>query len=363
MLGSTVAASRDYRPRESHTLSMGKYGFGHLYLRGKVWWAQYYQNGVRRQRSTGKTSKTEAGNWLKEQMGKQHSPVRIERVLVRELLDDLLAHHKIHHPRSYDDFAVPTVKALRPFFGQFKANRVTTAAIQEYQEKRRGQGRSNATINRETAMLRRAFNLAAESTPPKVQAVPKFRQLPEPPPRQGFLEAEDFGRLIDQLPADLRPLVTVAYHTGLRRGELLRMAWEQVDFNTQTVNLFTGTTKNDEGRIIPMSADLERVFTALRAAADGSRFVFTRGGVGIKDFREAWERACDRAGVKGLRFHDLRRSAVRNMIRAGVPEVVAMDISGHKTRTVFSRYNIVDDRDRRNAMRLVAEHLAKRGGE
>ena len=97
-------------------------------------------------------------------------------------------------------------------------------------------------------------------------------------------------------------------------------------------------------------------FELLKASAEGKKpedFLFTRGKKPIRDFRISWESLCDKAGVSGLLFHDLRRSAVRNMIRRGVPERVAMMISGHKTRSVLDRYNIVGGSDLADAARRI----------
>jgi integrase len=137
---------------------------------------------------------------------------------------------------------------------------------------------------------------------------------------------------------------------GIRLGELKAARWEQVDLTEGFITLETGETKNGDGRIVPiLNGHMAELLTAAKAERDAncpeSPWVFSRGGEQIKDFRWAWEQACKRAGVPDLNFHDLRRTAVRNMRRAGVPQVVRMKISGHKTDSMERRYNIVDADD------------------
>jgi integrase len=95
----------------------------------------------------------------------------------------------------------------------------------------------------------------------------------------------------------------------------------------------------------------------------GTDLIFTRAGRRIATFRKAWSSAARRAGLSGLLFHDLRRTGVRNLIRAGVPERVAMAISGHKTRAIFERYNIVSGRDLKDAAAKLEAYLAGKNGD
>jgi integrase len=133
----------------------------------------------------------------------------------------------------------------------------------------------------------------------------------------------------------------------MRKGELTGIKWPQVDFDAGLITLEKGATKNDDARSVPilkgdMRTLLEESWAEREANWPQSPWVFSRAGVAIKDFRTSWEEACKRAGVPELKFHDLRRTAVRNMRRAGVPQVVRMKISGHKTDSMERRYNIVD---------------------
>ena len=118
-------------------------------------------------------------------------------------------------------------------------------------------------------------------------------------------------------------------------------------------------TKTKESRIIYMPNRFKKEIQTLKLTRDSNypkcKWVFTRGGEKIKNIQRSWKTSCRRAGLDGRHFHDLRRSGVRNLIRAGVPERVAMMISGHKTRSIFDRYNIVNEKD----LRMAAEALEK----
>ena len=159
----------------------------------------------------------------------------------------------------------------------------------------------------------------------------------------------------------------MAYHTGMRRGEIMALRWENVDFLSGLVRLNAAETKNGEGRMIPLGDELlESLKSQLHlrnSAVPDCPLVFFRviktkenptpSWVPIGDFRKVWETACAKCGLAGRILHDLRRSAVRNLVRAGVQERVAMRISGHKTRSVFDRYNIVDESDLKLALRKL----------
>jgi integrase len=205
------------------------------------------------------------------------------------------------------------------------------------------------------------FNLALQQTPPKVPQKPYIPMLEEHNVRKGFFEHDEFIALRAALLPELRPVVTFAYHNGWRKQEILRLMWECIDLQARIVRLDPGTTKNRDGRLIYLDGELLEVVTALKQEHDlhypHCTWVFHRHGVPIKDFRAAWDAACRAVGLAGKLFHDFRRTAVRDMVRAGIPERVAQQISGHKTRSVFDRYHIVSDTDLREAARRHAAYV------
>jgi integrase len=200
---------------------------------------------------------------------------------------------------------------------------------------------------------------------------PKIALLEEDNVRQGFFEREHFESVLRHLPDDLRPVVQFAYITGWRvKSEVLPLEWRQVDFKAGTVRLEPGTTKNKEGRTFPMTKALRTLLEAQHAEHERLKKrnklcpnVFFRmvakGRRGplrplpIKSLAKAFKTACRKAGVAGRILHDFRRTAVRNLERAGVPRSVAMRLVGHKTESVYRRYAIADERD----LRVAVERL------
>ena len=269
---------------------------------------------------------------------------------------------------------------LDDFFGGRKINEITIEAIDRFKNEQKKAGLENGTINRSLAKLRRMFKIAAKRG--KIQFIPAFDMLPEPKGRQGFLEVADYEKLYAALPEHVRPLLAVGFNTGMRFSEILNLKWFQVKISEHKIELEAEDTKNSEPRVIPMIDGLPEVFEELRRKNPDAEYVFLRKGERIKTIIKAWRNACVRAGIRvkingmqvtshfeddgtyrGFLFHDLRRSAVRNFIRAGVPRSVAMKISGHKTEEVFERYNITSEDDLQDAATQVAEYLDKKRAE
>ena len=183
--------------------------------------------------------------------------------------------------------------------------------------------------------------------------------------RQGFFEHSEFESVVAKLPGPINEIARFGYLSGWRRGEIVPLKWEAVDRNSREVRL--KTSKNGLGRVLPLEGELwsliERRWAARSFEQDDettkiSELVFHRDGRPIVDFRKAWNEAFKAAKVGRRLFHDLRRTAVRNMVRAGVPQSVAMTISGHKTPSMFQRYNVTSGTDQVEALKRTAAHFA-----
>jgi integrase len=278
-----------------------------------------------------------------------------EKLRVSELAEDMFRDYRVNCHKSLQFNEWRWHKHLKLVFGPMRAVDVTTDLVNKYIEARQTEGAENGTINRELAALKRMFSLAYRSTPRKVFQTPAFPKLRENPPRRGFVEERQYRQLSKKCPQLwLRVMLALGYSFGFRKSEILHLRIRQVDLLNRTLTLDPGTTKNSDGRIVKLTSETFELLRQCVFSKSAEGFVITRqDGQPVRDFRAAWSKLTVAARLPGLLFHDLRRSAVRNMVRRGVPEVVAMRISGHRTRSVFDRYNIVNESDLADAARRI----------
>lgn len=253
------------------------------------------------------------------------------------------------------------VEHLREVFGGWPAESITADAVRNYQLHRRNQGAEAATTNRETSALSRMFQIAIRRG--LLERMPLFpKRLEENPPRDGFFEHDEYLKVRAQAPLAYRDVLDFAYYSGWRRNEILHLTWEEVDLVGGVIRLTPRRSKTRTGRVLPISAPLRRVLTRrLRRRTKQDARVFQRDGVPVRVWRTALRDACRKAKVPHRLLHDCRRTAARNLIRAGVPERVAMLLTGHKTRAVFDRYNIVNEQELLTAGERLAEYVTRDG--
>ena len=349
-----------------------------LLLKGcKVFYAQFYQNGRQVRTSTGKRVKQEALVELRRLMGRADqglTPVtELRKISYGQLRDGLLASYQEKGNRTLYQTAdgeetIGGLKSLDAFFGFTTDNpgppvtALTTDTGRAFAKRQLATGLSTATINRSLHCLRRMLAIAREDG--KLQSVPLIRLLKEPNPRTGFLEQEKFEELLSALPGPLRPLVQFLYWCGCRLGEARAVQWEQINLQERLIRLEADQTKNETARMIPLPSVVAAQLATVEPKT-GRVFDDT-------NLRTEWARACTAVGLgkmeeqtskegnkwqkySGLIIHDLRRSAIRNMVAAGNPENWCMAISGHKTASVFRRYAIVSTADITTAMQRVEQ--------
>ena len=327
----------------------------------EVFWIKYYRNGKAYRESSKTTKEDDAKKLLKLREGEiaegKLPGIYFEKINFEELAEDLKRDYLLNMRKSYIRVE-ESLAHLRRFFEGYKVPRITSDRVQAYIQLRLSEGAKNATINRELAALKRMLSLGAKQTPPKVDRVPYIPTLHEGNVRTDFLEHGEYVALMEKLPEYLKPVVSFAYTYAWREGEILKLEWRNVDLKNRVIRLEPGTTKNDKGRTIFLNDEMLDMFKTLFAQRrlDTQR-VFLREGKPIKDFRKAWLSACEDAKLEGKMFHGLRRTAIRNLVRSGVTETVCMKISGHKTRSVFDRYNITSDRDLQEATQKLSTYI------
>jgi integrase len=334
-------------------------GLGRIFKRGSVYWIAYYHRGKEYRESSESESESQARKLLKKRLGEMGSgkligPVE-ERVTFEEMTEDLLRDYQVNKRKAVKIIEYP-IKHLRKSFALDKALDLTTDRINAHIARRQQEGAKNATINRELAALKRMFSLAVQAG--KLSSKPYIPTLEENNARQGFLDYGSFLVLREHLPENRKDPVTFLYHSGWRVSEMKALEWRDVDLSGKVVRLRPEISKNKDGRLLPLQGELLEIIERAKQARQLScPHVFHGNGQPIGDFRKVWKRACKQAGLGKIIVHDLRRSAVRNMVRAGIPERVAMSLSGHKTRSVFDRYNIVSEADLARATQRLQAHL------
>lgn len=282
------------------------------------------------------------------------------------------------------------VKPIRERFGTWRAVEVTSEAIGKYIETLREDGYSNATVNRRTQLLGQAFKVAMRNKQLSVAPfIPRLSEIGNE--RQGFFEMEDFEAVVAKLPEYLQDFCRFGFNVGWRKGSIKSLRWANV--GDDVIYLPAQHSKTRKPETMPLEGELHDIIERRRKAAviqeenkepRFAEFVFHHNGEPIRDFRRAWASACVAAGVgklicpkcgsegaahkcksckvdrrySGKIFHDFRRTAARNMIEADVPQAVAMKITGHKTDAMFRRYAIVNEEQKRNALRKTQEYVA-----
>jgi integrase len=376
-------------------------GDGCTYLRGTTYWVAFYRNG-RLIRESAKTSDAEkALKYLRrctdaakkaEGAGLTYMSSKLRKRNVSDLIEALRTHFKIEGQLSPQ--MLSNLRRVDRDFGMYRAMALTGEMVDAYIEQRQTAGDADASINRTTQVLKQAYTFGKFPQ----QMIPDIRKLSEEGnERKGFFSPSEIERVMESLPKYLQPFTRFGWLTGMRKGEISSLEWADIDGDV--IVLQAEDSKNHKARIIPIVDEVAEVVEECRKAREIRRrgqvvtisnlLFHTPAGKPVKEFRKSWRRACCKAGVgemvcpncklavdekqhcskcgadwcyeelkyQGRIFHDLRRSAVRNMTKAGVQRHVAMSISGHKTESMFERYNIKDVEDQREAMRKTQQYL------
>jgi integrase len=338
-----------------------------------TWWVQYSVRGKRFRESSGSSNRVDAVKLLKRRIGDAGQGRTIgpqtEKTRFKQLTQMLIDDYRANGRRSLKRIKA-SVGHLLAFFGDEFAMDVTGDRIASYVANRQDEKAAPATINRELAALKRAFRLGERVG--KVIQRPEVSMLREDNQRKGFFEAEEYRAVLEHLPEELKPVIQTAYITGWRiASEILTRQKHHVNLEAGWLRLEPGETKNGEGRNFPLTPELREILARQiektreveHATGRIIPWLFHRDGNAIRDFRGAWASACKGAGVAKRIPHDFRRTAVRNLERAGVPRSAAMAMVGHRTESIYRRYAIADEAMlKEGAIKLAAFHASEKNG-
>lgn len=334
-----------------------------------VWWIDYYFRGQRKRERIGVDRK-----FAERVLGKRRVEIQEERffnkkeqcrLTIRELAEKYLDYSK-RNKRSWRR-DVTSCKHLVAHFGGKQLRTITPESIERYKTKRlqerprRGSApkMAPASVNRELACLSAIFSWAERNAWIEGNPVRKVKKLREANERDRILSEEEFRALLDAAAPHLKPILLIAYHTGMRKGEILSLTWDRVDLSRGLIRIRGGATKTDQGRVVPLIPD---VIVAVRSLPRriGSAWVF---GFGAKrplaDVRTAFQKAKENAGIEDFHFQDLRHCFVTCARRAGVDRFTIKSITGHRTDSVFDRYNTIEEADVLEARRRIEAFHAR----
>lgn len=315
---------------------------------------------IRKSTNTGnKTLARQVEKELTERLIKGQWSSQANKLTFESMAEAIKTDYRINNRRTIRSVDI-CIRNLSIVFKGRKAQDITEDAIKDFKLKRLAAGSSNDTVNLDLRILKRMFMLAFKGK--KIHSVPSIDFL-KGKTRMGFFTHEEFLALRGALPDYLKVLVILAYHTGMRKGELLSLKWNQVDLVNGKISLTAEQTKNETPRIIYLRGELLEAMLKQRdwilRSFPACEYVFTYDGRKLEGLKRQWLQTLKLLGMEGKKLHDFRRTALTNMTRAGIPQIIAQKISGHKNESVFRRYNIINEKDLENAAEIMANYQGK----
>jgi integrase len=323
---------------------------------GKVYWVSVYVNGRKKRERIGPNK--EAAEQREREILKLRAEERFidkdpaARMTLGELCQWYLKLPEVKAKDSYGrdkDF----LGHLKRLLGEgTKAKYITVGKIESYQSTRLfepsprhlGENIRPATVNKEVSCLKTIFNKAIHHGKLKYNPIDKVKKLSENNVRERVLTLQEFRVLIDACDIHIRPVVTMAYYMGMRKSEIIRLTWPEVDLKKGFIRLSAKRTKTDRPRNIPIHPEIKTILEGLPRGLHTDR-VFLYNGKPFDDMGNSFESACERARIEDFTFHDLRHCALNNLRKAGNDYFKIMALSGHKTMSCFKRYNLVTEEE------------------
>ena len=341
------------------------YGFGSVYLRktkqGRDRWYIDYQGQGMRAREVVKDAQVRGEALIALQAkvaeifnGKFNPKRKAESLRFTDFAEMYLNDYAKTSKRSWKTDA-SYLKPMKEFFGDTFLSSITALDIEKFKTRRLEDGVTKSTVNRCLAILRRMFNLAHDWGNLNESPMRTVRFFSEKDNlKERILDPEEEPRLLDSSSQHLKAIVITALNSGMRRGEILSLKWDAVDFQNRILKV--EKSKSGKQRFIEMNSSLFALMKQLRVKNPGAEYVFSNPKTGrpFAQVKTAFKAACRRAGIKGLRFHDLRHTFATRLIEAGIDIVTVRDLLGHSSVKLTERYTHSRNELKRRAVEILA---------
>lgn len=358
------------------TMSAGKrtrwnYGFGAIYERktkrdGVRWYLDYRDAKGRRVQKVAPlaVSQEEAAVALQEAVRREfdaeyRAKREREKITFQRLADTYIDDYAKANKRSWKCDWYRIEANMKPFFGSLELQSITPLIIERYRSGRLEKGISRSSINREITIMKRMFNLAIDWGLADSNPFVKVKLFSEKDTqKERILELEEEARLFEVAPDYLKPILLMALHTGMRRGEILNLRWKQVDFEKRLVTVLL--TKSGKNRLIPLNDVLMADLARLKASQCKGELVFAnpRTGLPYTEVKKSFKGACKKVGITDLRFHDLRHTFATRLIQAGVDIITVKELLGHYSIRMTQRYTHSNQFQKKMAVDRLARMTA-----
>jgi len=293
--------------------------------------------------------------------GKKVERRKAHKVFLKDVMPDYLRF--VQNQRAYQNKDYIGRELLRRF-GNIPLHRINVAMLESYQQELLGGGNGPATVNRKMAMLKHLVRKANDwkmVDDGTLRMVRKVKQLKEPPGRLRYLTAVEGQRLLAECKPYLRPIVTLALNSGMRRGEILKLKWDDVDLRNRF--LMARETKNGESRAVPINEAVREALEGTVRRLDSPYVFYNPKGKPLKEIRHSFGSACRKAGIRDFRFHDLRQTAASIMAMGGVSLLTIGTILGHKTASMTKRYSHLSPEYLQGAVAVIHRAMNQAGDQ
>ena len=338
-----------------------------LWKRGNVYWSYVYLKGVRHHKSTGTGNRRKAElcelEFKKELQEKALRPPQLNpEMTFAELAAQFVANGGLrpHHLNS--------LKNLLPHFADTPIGRLDKALVYQFVRARQSQKHKikEATVNRDVSVLRHLMYWACDQSWIDRNPIARIKLLRERRTKKPVLTISEEQQLLAVCQKHTREMVIAALDTGMRRGEILNQLWEDVDFDRRLLFVTKSKTPEGESREIPLT---QRLYSLLVARRLASGIIFSFRDHSIFSIKTAWKTALQKAGLRPIRFHDLRHTHNTRLMEAGVMQEVRKALMGHSSGGgINAVYTHVELPTKRRAIQMLeawcAEQLElQKGGE